>query len=205
VTVFTTAACTHCRRAKAALASADVNYVEVDVGEDLELLARLKAFTGRGTVPQVICTCTFHAVPRSAAEFLGGGRVFVQSNIQGWPLQCDGLAAWQPRGSWVERSTNACSSTGREKEAEERHTRAALTAQLARRMRGRRRLAACAPACVCKSLSSSPPGTPVQHHPRRVLKIRRTAAAGLGLGLGSGLRHRPACIVALVLIWCSIS
>ena len=28
------------------------------MGEDLELLARLKAFTGRGTVPQVICTCT---------------------------------------------------------------------------------------------------------------------------------------------------
>lgn len=93
MTVFTTAACTHCRRAKAALASADVNYVEVDVGEDLELLARLKAFTGRGTVPQVICTCTFHAVPRSAAEFLGGGRVFVQSNIQ---VGHSSATAWQP-------------------------------------------------------------------------------------------------------------
>jgi glutaredoxin-related protein len=51
--VFTTAVCTHCARAKAALTAATVAYVEIDVGEDVELLKRLKAFTGRGTVPQV--------------------------------------------------------------------------------------------------------------------------------------------------------
>jgi hypothetical protein len=51
--VFTTAVCTHCARAKAALTAAAIRYVEIDVGEDVELLTRLKAFTGRGTVPQV--------------------------------------------------------------------------------------------------------------------------------------------------------
>lgn len=53
ITVFTTAVCTHCARAKAALTAAAVAYVEIDVGEDVELLTRLKASTGRGTVPQV--------------------------------------------------------------------------------------------------------------------------------------------------------
>ncbi|KAK3237632.1 hypothetical protein CYMTET_52305 [Cymbomonas tetramitiformis] len=53
VTVFTTTTCPFCVRAKAALQDCDTDYQEINLSENLEALGKLKAFTGRSTVPQV--------------------------------------------------------------------------------------------------------------------------------------------------------
>lgn len=53
VAVITTLGCPYCKRAKASLREAGIIFDEIDLGEEVELLARVKAATGQATVPQV--------------------------------------------------------------------------------------------------------------------------------------------------------
>ena len=53
VVVVSTRACPYCKKAKEALGSAGVAYVEVDVSEAQDLRAQVREATGSRTVPQV--------------------------------------------------------------------------------------------------------------------------------------------------------
>lgn len=53
VGVVSTNGCPHCKRAKGSLASLGVDFTEAQLGEALDLLAKVKETTGQATVPQV--------------------------------------------------------------------------------------------------------------------------------------------------------
>lgn len=53
VTVYSMPGCPHCMRAKATLGRLGVPVVDVDMGRHPELIARVKALTGRTSVPQI--------------------------------------------------------------------------------------------------------------------------------------------------------
>ena len=54
VVIITTVGCPFCQRAKQSLQQEQIEYEEIEAGTQLELLNKIKATTGRRTVPQVV-------------------------------------------------------------------------------------------------------------------------------------------------------
>ena len=53
ITVYSKHYCPYCRAAKALLREHGLDFEEIEVGENPDLLARMRALSGRRTVPQI--------------------------------------------------------------------------------------------------------------------------------------------------------
>ena len=59
VAIFTTVGCGFCKQTKDALSKANINFLDIELSRQLELLNEVKQITGQRTVPQVCCTAHF--------------------------------------------------------------------------------------------------------------------------------------------------
>mmetsp|Transcript_28430 Transcript_28430/g.80226 ORF Transcript_28430/g.80226 Transcript_28430/m.80226 type:complete len:603 (+) Transcript_28430:121-1929(+) len=87
VAVITTAGCPHCKRAKAALKEAGIQYREVDLEGALDVLAKVKSISGKSTVPQVFVEGQLLGGADDVQEQLADGRLQkIVSAAQSTPL-----------------------------------------------------------------------------------------------------------------------